>query len=603
MKTLAALVVAVALLPAMAFSETVVKMSDYGVNPGKSDVSARVAKALIKIESRYGKKDITLVFDSGTYNFYPEKSVKREYYVSNHDQTNPKSVGINLEGWQDLTVDGGGAEFMFHGRMLPIALVNSNGVTLKNFRIDFFKPQVSQAEIVENTDSGIVFRPEPWVDWTIDKNHRFVTKGHGWALVPNNSLPFEADSRRMVYLTGDLWMPLDSVVMTADGSVRAPRFGHKRVKPGHKLVMRTYDRPAPGIFLAEDTATNINNVIVHYAEGMGLLAQLCDSVSLDGFSVCLRGDGDPRYFTTQADATHFSGCKGHIDSRNGLYENMADDAINVHGTYLRIVGRPDDHTLIGRYMHDQSWGFKWGDVGDTVQFVMSRTMELAGGKNVIAKIEPNDKPTVNGAREMRVTFVEPLDSVLNPGNKCGMENLAWTPTVTFEHNTVRNNRARGALFSTPRLVVVRANYFDHVSGTGILLCGDCNGWYETGACRDVRIIDNTFVNPLTNMYQFTEAAISIYPEIPDLDNQVKLFHGGKSNSIVIEGNRFAMFDAPLLYAKSVDGLIFRKNTVTSNHDYPAFHRNRYTFRLQKVKNVVIESNEYDKPESVSIKMD
>lgn len=37
-------------------------------------------------------------------------------------------------------------------------------------------------------------------------------------------------------------------------------------------------------------------------------------------------------FTTQADATHFSGCKGKITSCNGLYEGMMDDAINVHGT-------------------------------------------------------------------------------------------------------------------------------------------------------------------------------------------------------------------------------------------------------------------------------
>ncbi len=32
----------------------------------------------------------------------------------------------------------------------------------------------------------------------------------------------------------------------------------------------------------------------------------------------------------------------------------------------------------------------------------------------------------------------------------GIENLTWTPQVRFAGNTVRNNRARGALFSTPR---------------------------------------------------------------------------------------------------------------------------------------------------------
>ena len=82
-------------------------------------------------------------------------------------------------------------------------------------------------------------------------------------------------------------------------------------------------------------------------------------------------------------------------------------------------------------------------------------------------------------------------------------------------NTIRNNRARGTLFSTPRRTIVENNLFDHTSGTAILLCGDCNGWYETGACRDVIIRNNRFVNSLTNMFQFTEAVISIYPEIPE----------------------------------------------------------------------------------------
>lgn len=61
---------------------------------------------------------------------------------------------------------------------------------------------------------------------------------------------------------------------------------------------------------------------------MGLLAQLCENITLDRFNVCLKGPNDPRYFTTQADATHFSGCKGAIISKNGLYEGMMDDAIN-----------------------------------------------------------------------------------------------------------------------------------------------------------------------------------------------------------------------------------------------------------------------------------
>ncbi|CEN52528.1 hypothetical protein CCAN11_2470038 [Capnocytophaga canimorsus] len=72
-------------------------------------------------------------------------------------------------------------------------------------------------------------------------------------------------------------------------------------------------------------------------------------------------------------------------------------------------------------------------------------------------------------------------------NSVGIENLTWTPEVIFKNNIVRNNRARGALFSTPKKVICEENTFDHTHGTAILLCGDCNGWFETGACREVII--------------------------------------------------------------------------------------------------------------------
>jgi hypothetical protein len=301
--------------------------------------------------------------------------------------------------------------------------------------------------------------------------------------------------------------------------------------------------------------------------------------------VALR-EGDGRYFTTQADATHFSGCKGHIESVRGLYEGMMDDAINVHGTYLLIMEHLSENQVLGRYMHFQAYGFYWGGEGDSVNFVKSSTMELVGG-NVISQIEPYDKESVHGAKVFKITFKEPLPEFMRDG-KYGIENMEWTPSVRFANNIVKNNRARGALFSTPAPVVVEENLFDHTSGTAILLCGDCNGWFETGACRDVVIRKNRFVNALTNMFQFTNAIISIYPEIPDLESQQLYFHGGNGKGIVIEENVFETFDAPIVYAKSVDGLIFRNNEIIRNEDYLPFHWNQEPFLLERVINVDIQ---------------
>lgn len=590
MKLLSVLSLSLVLSCTTLSAQKVYEISAFGLKANSSkNASPVLQKALAKIKAEYkeGEK-VILRFPEGRYEFHEKGAAVREYYISNHDQTNPKKVGIALEDMKNLTLDGQGSEFVFHGRMLPVSLLRSENCLLKNFSIDFENPHIAQVKIVENDpQDGIVFEPAPWVDYRIAKDSIFEAYGEGWTMRHSWGIAFDGDTKHLVYNTSDIGCPTKGASEVAPRRIHAPGWKDARLVPGTVVAMRGWGRPTPGIFLSHDVNTTIENVKVHYAEGMGLLAQLCENITLEKFGVCLKGDADPRYFTTQADATHFSGCKGKIVSCNGLYEGMMDDAINVHGTYLKVVKRVDDCTLVGRYMHGQSWGFEWGCPGDEVQFIRSNTMELVGKQNKIISIRPYDKEQTEGAREFLITFQEPVDLVINEQSGFGIENLTWTPEVLFSGNVIRNNRARGSLFSTPRKTIVENNLFDHTSGAAILLCGDCNGWFETGACRHVIIRKNRFVNALTNLFQFTNAVISIYPEIPDLKGQQQYFHGGPEGGIVIEDNEFETFDAPILYAKSVDGLVFRNNTIKLNTEYKPFHPNRNRFWLERVTNVTI----------------
>lgn len=590
MKLLSVLSLSLVLSCTTLSAQKVYEISAFGLKANSSkNASPVLQKALAKIKAEYkeGEK-VILRFPEGRYEFHEKGAAVREYYISNHDQTNPKKVGIALEDMKNLTLDGQGSEFVFHGRMLPVSLLRSENCLLKNFSIDFENPHIAQVKIVENDpQDGIVFEPAPWVDYRIAKDSIFEAYGEGWTMRHSWGIAFDGDTKHLVYNTSDIGCPTKGASEVAPRRIHAPGWKDARLVPGTVVAMRGWGRPTPGIFLSHDVNTTIENVKVHYAEGMGLLAQLCENITLEKFGVCLKGDADPRYFTTQADATHFSGCKGKIVSCNGLYEGMMDDAINVHGTYLKVVKRVDDRTLVGRYMHGQSWGFEWGCPGDEVQFIRSNTMELVGKQNKIISIRPYDKEQTEGAREFLITFQEPVDQVINEQSGFGIENLTWTPEVLFSGNVIRNNRARGSLFSTPRKTIVENNLFDHTSGAAILLCGDCNGWFETGACRHVIIRKNRFVNALTNLFQFTNAVISIYPEIPDLKGQQQYFHGGPEGGIVIEDNEFETFDAPILYAKSVDGLVFRNNTIKLNTEYKPFHPNRNRFWLERVTNVTI----------------
>ncbi|MDD4778447.1 MAG: right-handed parallel beta-helix repeat-containing protein [Fermentimonas sp.] len=567
--------------------------TDFGAEPDtRENASVSAQRLIAELQERSGNEHVTVTFPKGTYHFYEDSAFVKEYYISNHDQDNPKKVGFALENLSNITIDGQGSEFIFHGRMVPFSLLNSENITLKNFSIDFEVPALRQLNVIEvNKESDeIVAEIYPGGNYRID-NGKLIFVGETYEIAPVSAMSFRED-KRLTYLRRDLSFNPQTV------SEKSPDFlslkGWDQVNettPGERFVLRSYYRPTPGIFISECVDTRLENVTVHYAEGMGLLAQMSENITLEGFNVSLRGEDDPRYFTTQADATHFSACKGVIISNNGLYEAMADDAINVHGTYLKITKRVDDNTIQARYMHPQAWGFKWGEQGDQVQFVESEKMELVdGSNNTIQSIKAIDKPTEFGAKEFEITFSEALPAEISEEGKYGVENLTWTPEVTFSGNTVRNNRARGALFSTPKRVVCENNLFDHTHGTAILLCGDCNGWFETGACKEVIIRNNHFVNALTANYQFTNAVISIYPEIPYLEGQEKYFHSG----IVIENNTFEMFDSPIVYAKSTDGLIFRNNTVISNQEFEPFHWNKHMFFFERVDNILIEGNQFDK---------
>ncbi len=573
--------------------EKVYRASDFGIvpNTGK-DMTAEIAKAIETIKAERGGKPAVLLFAAGEYDFYPDSANVREYYISNHDQDNPKRVAVALEGVKNLTLRGEScgrrADFYMNGRMLPISMVDCENCKLQFVDVDTRSPQITQVEVLENdVENGVItYRIAPYVKYRID-NGRLVVYGSNWEFVPCWGIAFDGHTRHIVYTTSDIGVGTSNVEEVEPYLIRVPWRDARLVK-GTVIAMRSYARPTPGIFVSGCRNTTISHSTVHYAEGMGLLAQVSENITLDYFEVSTRDDS--RYFTTQADATHFSGCKGLISSCNGLYEGMMDDAINVHGTYLRVVQRLDDNTLVGRYMHGQAYGFYWGGAGDSVQFVRSDVMEITEGNRVV-EILPYDKELIAGCEEFKIKFEKPLPGDIADG-RYGIENLEWTPEVVFNGNTIRNNRARGALFSTPKRTVAENNLFDHTSGTAILLCGDCNGWFETGACRDVVIRNNRFVNALTSMFQFTNAVISIYPEIPNLDAQTKYFHGGNGKGVVIEDNVFETFDAPIVYAKSLDGLVFRNNKVVQNEDFKPFHWNRYRFLLDKVTNVTIENNEF-----------
>lgn len=601
-KLLAALAVVLTLWCGQTYAATrVYNLVNYGIRPDDTaqNTATKLSQAVRQIAAGQRAADtLHLVLAKGTYYFDLEGSPSKQVYISNHDQLDrPRHFGLLLEGLRNIRIEGGGAQFVFRSQMLPVGIIGCSNISLRGIGIDFAEPTIGQVTILENKGAeGMVFAPHH--AFALDKGRYEIIGRNGrqeWRVAPGAGIATDLNGMMRTQIS-DLTIDLRqarALPQSADGQVRihAPLWQDARLDGQTMVILRSYYRPHPGIFIDDSRDTHLQDIWIGYADGMGLLAQNSHNVRLRSFHVTTdnpHGKDSGRIFTTQADATHFSGCSGLIDVQQCSFEAMMDDAINVHGVYLRLSRRLDNRTIVAQYMHDQAWGMQWGKPGDTIQFVQSRTFDVIDQKYVIASIKPHDRASVAGAKEFEIRLTRPLPPEVKDGASIGVENLSKTPAVIFSHNRVCNNRARGILINTPEAVQVEYNVFDNVSGSAILVSSDCNIWYESGRTRNMLIRGNQFIDVLKSLYQFTSAVISIYPVIPELERQGTPFYGNGADGIRVVDNLFMTFDTPLLFARSVDGLLWRGNTVIETKNFAKFHPNQKPFLLEGSRNVRIE---------------
>ncbi len=551
----------------------VFKGAEFGLTPGsREDQTPALRKALQALREAPGS---TLLLAKGDYHFWHTGALKRHFHISNHDQPTWQPVGVPLVDLKNVTIDGQGSTFVFHGLMQPVLVQDSEKVTLRGIGVDYEIPHHSQGVVTKVEPGSYELFVDPVKFPHEIRNGWFVFKGEGWETGDwGNGIVFDGKTREIVAGTGDFGYR-GKLTAIGGGHYRIEKnLAKARIKAGDVITMRHSSRPHPGVVLYRAKDTVLENCPIHSAAGMGLLAQRSENIRVTGGGICLR-PGSTRYFTTNADATHFSNCRGALIVEGGVYEGMMDDAINVHATCLRIEEKLDARTLRCRYVHGQSVGFEVVLPGETIRFIQAKWLTPRDPRKVAA---------VRRTKTDEVILTLAADAPADLGKGDAVENADWFPSVTFRGNLVRNNRARGSLFTTPEPVLVEGNRFLNSSGSAILLAGDANGWYESGACHDVVIRRNLFHNNLTSRFQFTEALISIYPEIPDLRGQTEYYH----RKVRIEENVFETFDVPLVYAISTDGLVFQKNKITYNNDYPAWKKE--PFILRRCANVVVEGN-------------
>lgn len=584
--------------------ETVVYASDYGLEEGIDNTQA-IARALDACRIRKATK---LVIPDGQYDIYPDKAGQKYLNISNNDD-GMKRIVFDLDGIKNLEIDGGGAQFICHDHMIPFSVVGCENVTLRNFSIDWDRPFYLQGQVtsVDRADNSFDMRILDECNWEIQGDKlRFSNKkgpvSNNWYFM---APPMQKDAVWYQDMYWNIWYDPDTkapaycnelttrvsewnfglerpysvsalggnVVRIKDACEELPREGWILVCVG----VLSKNRLSPAIYLSHSSDILVEDVTVHHAAGMALIAERCEDVTLSRYNVLLP-EGSDRIVTSLADASHFVGCKGQIQLKDCVFENMLDDGTNVHGVYAEIAGVSDPHTFGMTRGHSQQQGFDFAQAGEKIALVDRTSLRRYDTLTVKSVRNVNDN-------YFELSFEEEVTGLLLYPSVA--ENLSCQPDLVMRGCEVRRNRARGILVSTAGKVLVENNRFIQCTYAGIQTAGDANYWFESGPVADLTIRNNVFEDQ--GLAVGDAPVLAINPEVGESLDTAWCYH----NNIIFEDNIINAFSRIIVDARSIGNFVFRRNTINPDMSYPQASGEGAAFRFNSCRGVTIEDNCYN----------
>ncbi|MFC3801934.1 right-handed parallel beta-helix repeat-containing protein [Cohnella sp. GCM10012308] len=529
------------------------RLEDFGARADSGeDTTVAMQRAIAAAAGAAGPALLTC--GPGRYDFYAEEAARVPYFITNtaSETENPditKTIGVYMKGVRDLTLDGQGALFVFHGKQTMLALDGCERVTIRNLRMDYAVPTVTEAKV-----TGI---GSEWLELEVHPDSRCAAEGgklvwigEGWrfhegpvqAYDPARDTTWRIDNPVESAVTAELIG--SRRVRLSFGEARAAVKALAGIEAGYVLQFRDGIRDQVGAFLLDSRDVVMDGVGMHFMHGLGIVGQYSENLSFVRMELAPRPETG-RTVAAFADCIHLMGCRGRIEIADSRFAGAHDDAINVHGTYLQIVGRPAPNAVEVRFMHPQSYGFEAFRDGDEIEFARGGSL-AAFGTGRVRSVERIDDRTLRLTLEEPVTVIEDFA----PGDV--VENVTWTPEVRIAGNRFARIPTRGILITTRRKATIEGNAFERMRMSAILVEGDASSWFESGPVHDLTIRDNLFVE--CGDGDFPVIAITPAADEPDAARPVH-------RNIRIEGNRFETREALVLMAKGAAGVSFADNEI------------------------------------------
>jgi len=501
--------------------------------PGSSD------QTLALMGAGTAENPIDIRFAPGRYDFRPTRALERTYQISNTngDPDTGKAIGVLLDGAKHVRISGPGACLVYRGKMIEVCIDGCEDISISDLHFDYHRPTVSEFAVAAIGSGCVDLKIHRDSHYKIDDG-QITWQGEGWSY--NTGLAQELDLS-----TNEVWRrrdPLNGMTLEEIEPFLVRAHGQHNMKPGRVYQIRDTFRDCAGVFTRRSKNITWKDVQFKFLHGMGLVNQFSENLTFD--SVTIAPDKtSARTTAAWADCIQVSGCKGKVLVKDCVFSGAHDDAINIHGTHLRVVERLSDIQLKVRFMHAQTFGFMAFNPGDEIEFVRWDSLKPYGANRVVAAELLNPK-------ELLLTLQKPIPKVFK--EKDAVENVTWTPEVEIRGCTVSRIPTRGFLITTRRKVLVEDNSFFNTHMSAILVEDDAKGWYESGCVRDMTIRRNRFI-------RCAEPVIHINPQNSASNNSVH-------QNIRIEDNEFILRNTMAVRARSTTGLSITGNTIVSEKE-------------------------------------
>ncbi|MBT3295748.1 MAG: right-handed parallel beta-helix repeat-containing protein [Verrucomicrobia bacterium] len=476
---------------------------------------------------------IRVHFAPGRYDIYPANAHRRRYNISNcnDDADHDKAIGILIENAAHLSITGPGARIVFRGKMIEVCIDQSETITVSDLDFDYHRPTVSEFTVTAATETHADLAVHKDSLYSI-KDGQLLWQGEGWT--------YETGlAQELIPETEEVWRrpdPLVGLRMEEIAPFRLRAHGAHDMVAGRVFQLRDTFRDCVGVFVRRSRGVTFSKINFYFLHGMGVLCQFSQDITLEAVRIAPE-EGSGRTSAAWADCTHFSGCGGRIVMKDCLLCGAHDDAVNVHGTHLRIVEQVSDDQIRVRFMHRQTYGFMAFNPGDEIEFVRWDSLAPFASNRV-------SDAALTDPRELLLTLEQPVPTDWHADDV--IENTTWAPEVEISGCTAVRIPTRGFLLTTRRRTVVSDNSFVRLR-IGIHVESDAEGWFESGSVRDMTIRGNRFLDCKRTAVcvspHFSKPNDSVHRNIRITDNEMVVPEKGSAievsgtTGLTVTGNR------------------------------------------------------------------